>query len=145
MRALDTLIRMRRDALLDRRRVLVELDAGRAVVVRRLAALAAALDDEQRIAAGSLVALYAYRGFAEQVIAERAQLERSMQELDARIAKAREDLAAAFSELKKFEIARDQRLRRERQARAQAEQKALDELALARYRHGRFDPTQSRR
>jgi len=130
---------MRHDALLARRRALVELEAARAALARELARLEAALDDEQRIAARTLEALYAYRGFADRVLGERARLEQDMRLLDARIAQAREDLSVAFGELKKFEIARDQRALRERRAHAQAEQKSLDELALARFRHGRAD------
>jgi flagellar FliJ protein len=145
MRALDTLIRMRHDALLARRRALIELEAAHATLARELAALEAALDDEQRTAARTFEALYAYPGFAERTLGERARLEQDMRLLDARITQAREDLSVAFGELKKFEIARDQRAMRERRARARAEQKTLDELALTRFRHGRDDPTQSRR
>jgi flagellar export protein FliJ len=134
MRALATLIRMRREALDERRQRLSAFETRLAALARERERLEAQVRHEQEVAGRAGEVLFAYQGFAARAIAERERLARARAALDDQIAAARDDLAVAFSELKKFEIARDQRRRREHVARSRAEQKALDEIALVRYR-----------
>jgi len=136
LRALETLIRLRREALDGRRRALGDLESRRAALDREAAALEARLVCEQETARAAPEALYAYQAFARRVIAERAGLQQAGRALDDRIAAAREDLRVAFGELKKFEIAHDQRVAAERRAEERAAQKVLDEIAVETFRRG---------
>ena len=134
-KALETLIRLRRDALDRRRQILASLEDRRATIDQRQAALEAHILDEQDVAGADATVLFAYQGFARRSIAERETLTRAAVDLDGEIDAASDDLRLAFSELKKFEIARDERERREMDMLDRREQQTADELALSRFRH----------
>jgi len=135
MKALDTLIRLRQQALDGRRQALAALQARRAGVDNERAALEAGLATEQALAATELDLMFSYGGFARKVILERARLDQLAAELDTEIDTAIVEVRAAFAELRKFEIARDRRLQREHDDRERAEQKAVDDLTITRLRH----------
>jgi flagellar export protein FliJ len=134
MRALATLIRMRREALDERRQRLSAFETRLAALEREGERLEAQVRHEQEVAGQAGEVLFAYQGFATRVIIERERLAQARAAFEDQIVAAREDLAVAFSELKKFEVARDQRRRREHVARTRAEQKEFDEIALVRHR-----------
>ena len=136
-KALETLIRLRRDALDRRRQVLASIEDRRATVVQQQAALETLILDEQGVARVDSTVLFAYDGFARRSIEKREKLARTAEDLDGEIDAASDDLRLAFSELKKFEIARDQRERRETIMLNRREQRTADELALSRFRHTR--------
>ena len=79
--------------------------------------------------------MFSYGGFARKVIDERARLARLAAELDDEIDSAIAEVRTAFADLRKFELARDQRLQREHDARERAEQKAVDDLTITRLHH----------
>lgn len=135
MNALDTLIRLRRDALDRRRQVLASLDERRAIVVERQEALEARILDEKAVANADATLLFIYDGFARKAIQDREELSRAAEDLDSEIEAAAEDLRHAFSELKKFEIAREQKERHEQIEADRRERRVGDELALSRFRH----------
>ena len=74
MNALDTLIRLRRDALDRRRQVLASLDERRAIVVERQEALEARILDEKAVANADATLLFIYDGFARKAIQDRDAL-----------------------------------------------------------------------
>ena len=135
MKALDTLIRLRQQALDRQRQALGALRARRDGVDREGAALETQLVTEQALAASEPDLMFSYGGFARKVIDERARLAHLAAELDAEIDTAIDELRVAFAELRKFEITRDHRLRREHDERERAEQKAVDDLTITRLHH----------
>ena len=135
MRALDTLIRLRQQALDRQRQALGALQARRAGVDDERATLEASLVAEQALAASTPDLLFGYSGFARKVIDERARLDQLAAELDAKIDTAIAEVRAAFAELRTFEIARDRQLQRENDERERAEQKAVDDLTITRLHH----------
>ena len=141
MKALETLIRLRRDALDRRRQALAALEQRRADLSARQQALEQRIVDEQRVAASDASLLFAYDSFARRSIEDREALARAAAELDDEIEAASEDLRRAFTELKKFEIARDQRDLRERVESERREQRSDDEMALSRFRHEQREKT----
>lgn len=135
MNALDTLIRLRQQALDRQRQVLGALQTRRADVERDRTALEASLAGEQALAASEPSLMFGYGAYARGVIETRARLDHLAKELDEKIDAAIVDVRAAFAELRKFEIARERRLERERNERERAEQKATDDLTITRLQH----------
>lgn len=134
MRGLKTLIRIRREALDARRRRLVALETQRDQVDRQLVALADQLVAEQTTAAKDPVYLMTYEGFLRQVDQERERLTQRRETLVRDIARASDEIALAFSEVKKFEIALERRVRREAAEAARREDLELEEIGLTGFR-----------
>ena len=133
-KALETLIRLRRQALDQRRKRLAALEQGRRALDDERAELERSVLVEQHVAAGDPGLISAYAGFARRVMAARAALDVKSAALDQEIAAAQDEISIAFSELKKFEIARNERRRREATEAARQETRAIDEVGLAGFR-----------
>jgi hypothetical protein len=56
-----------------------------------------------------------------------------MADLERERAAQQDDLSAAFQDLKSFELAEEERLRRSAQAEAHAQQSRMDEIAMVRH------------
>jgi len=134
MSALDTLIRVHRWQLDERRRYLAGLDG----LASRLRADAERLqeeaDAEARAAGLSLQAGAAYPLFIAALIERRNKIERSIAEVDIQIAEAREAVSVAFQEVKRYELAAANRAREGRERLARRQQQAQDALALDMHR-----------
>lgn len=135
MKAIETLIRLRQQALDRQRQALAALRARRGDVDRQADALEAQVLAEQTLASTQPDLMFSYGGFARKVISDRARLAEMAVALDAEIDTAIADVRAAFAELRKFELARDRRLEIEREERDRAEQKAVDDLTITRLHH----------
>lgn len=134
MSTLDSLIRIHRWRLDERRRQLAELEK----FAERLRHDRRRLDEEhlheQEIAVRSFEGQLAYPGYLRQARERRNTLERSLAETEAQIAQAREALADAFQELKRHEIAAASRDQQRRQQLARRERIELDAVAIENYR-----------
>ena len=75
-----------------------------------------------------------YGSYAKTVIERRHQLNATLAQMEVQIAAAREELNAAYRELKKFEVAQHNRDMYETQEFARREQEILDELGLEAHR-----------
>jgi flagellar export protein FliJ len=135
MKALDTLIRLRQQTLDRQRQALAALRSRRDGIDQEAAALETQLVTEQALAASEPDLMFSYGGFARKVIDERARLAHLADELDGEIDAAIGEVRVAFTELRKFEIARDHRLQREHDERERTEQKAVDDLTITRLHH----------
>jgi len=71
-----------------------------------------------------------YGTYAEGVIHRREQFDAAIESKEAEVAAAREQLNEAYRELKKYEVLRDNRVRREQAERDRKEALMLDELGL---------------
>jgi flagellar FliJ protein len=96
--------------------------------------LDAELTVEQQTAAASFEAGLTYGAYAVQLKDRREKLDRSIADVAASIAQARETLREAFAELKKFELAAEAAATRARRRRDRTEQQQLDEVALNMFR-----------
>ena len=134
MKGLPTLIRLYRWRLDEKRRMFADLERLLAGFHTQLECLEAELRAEQELAAGSDEGRYAYPTYAEAVIGRREALLRSIAEVGGAIAKAREEVAAAFEEVKTYEIVEENGEARTRAAAARREQLRLDEIGLDMYR-----------
>lgn len=136
MSALDSLIRINRYKLDERRRQLAELER----LVERLRSeslrLEQELTSEQQIAAASHEAGHAYGSYARDIIERREKLAASIADAEAQILAARDALAESFREVKRYEITAANRGIRERLAADRRQRIAQDEVASQIHRRG---------
>lgn len=137
MRELDTLIRLHRWQLAEKRRELVELE----VLAERFQEELRALDDEvARETAAAEAEPQLPMGFAAYLRASRKRrqrLEQSIAQVEEQIAAARDRITAAFQELKGYEVARDNRKKRADDRRRQRETVEMDEVAVTGFQRRR--------
>lgn len=134
MKGLDSLIRLHRWQLDEKRRLLVELERLSQRLAAKIRELEVEIKNEQQVAGSSTEAAMTYGDYARAAIGRRGKLEASLAELESQRVVAKEEVAEAYRELKKYELvkARNQRLANKRRQRL--EQQVLDEVALNQFR-----------
>jgi flagellar protein FliJ len=137
MSALDSLIRLNRWQLDERRRQLGELDTLAEKLRQELARLVDEQKQEQSVAAASLEAGSSFGVYARDVIDRRLRIEKSLASVEQEVAAAREALAETFREVKRYEIAAATRAAQQRKRVARREQTTLDEIGIENYRRRR--------
>lgn len=136
MSALESLVRLHRWQLDERRRQLGDLDVLAAKLRQEEQRLAEEQKTEQATAAASLEAASAYGGYARRLIDRRAKIEESIVSVEQQIVGAREALAEAFQEMKRYEIAAANRAAQRRRKLDQLESHVLDEIGIDVFRRG---------
>jgi flagellar protein FliJ len=132
--ALDSLIRLHRWQLDERRRDLATLEDLAAKLGEERRKLEAEDERERAVAAASPEAAFGYAAYARRLIERRRKLEQSQAEVADRIGRAREALAEAFQETKRYEVAAANRAKQQEQQDAKRERKTLDELGIEGFR-----------
>lgn len=133
MKSRDALIRLRRFEVDERRQKLADVERMIDDFRHMAADLDRQIESEQQRAGVSDINHFAYPTFAKAAIQRRDNLLRSADELNGTLEQAREDLAAAFEELKKAELMEERDAERHRAARARSEQGELDRVAGQAY------------
>lgn len=134
MKGRKILIRLNERDVDEKRRRLADLDRLLDQLKLQAQTLEAELLVEQAKAAGNLEATFTYGAYAQAIIQRREKLAASIADLEAKVSEARDDLAESFRELKKFEIAEANFLRRRAAEEARAEQIQLDDVAVEGHR-----------
>jgi flagellar protein FliJ len=132
--ALESLIRLHRWQLDERRRELATLEGLAQKLAEERLRLDAEDAREQKAALASPEAARGYAGYAKGLIDRRRKLAQSTAEVAQQIAQARDALSEAFQEVKRFEIAEANRLRLEEQREQKRQQRALDDLGVEGFR-----------
>ncbi|SHM40163.1 flagellar export protein FliJ [Roseibium suaedae] len=129
MKTRDSLIRLKRFQVDDKRRQLSQIEA----MIAEFNRMADELDDqirsEQERVGITDVGHFAYPTFAKAAATRRDNLRNSALELDEQLERARDELNEAIEELKKFEQLEERDQQRERSAQEATEQDQLDEIA----------------
>ena len=115
MSTLQSLIRLHRFQLDERRRQLADLDQLATKLRQERERLDVEQQVEQSIAAQSVEAGQTYGTYARTLIERRRRLDQSLAEVEQQIVQARDGLAEAFQEVKRYEITADNRDRQQRQ------------------------------
>jgi flagellar export protein FliJ len=131
---LDSLIRLHRWQVDERRRQVAELEALSARLRGELVRLADERAREQSAAGASFLAQHVYPGYIRRALERQKTLERSLAEAEAQILQARDLLAEAFQELKRYEIAAANRERLRMNAAARRERLETDAIAIENFR-----------
>lgn len=134
MSALDSLIRLHRWQLDERRRDLATLEDLAAKLREERRKLDLEDERERAVASASPEAAFAYAGYAKRLIERRRRLEQSEAETAEQIARAREALALAYQDVKRYEIAAANRQKQQEQRDARRQQQALDEIGVEGFR-----------
>ena len=137
MSSLDSLIRLHGWRLEEKRRVLADLESLMDELKRRARDLEAEIHNEQSAAAGSDEAAYAYGAYAAEAINRREKLAQSAVEIASKIELARDDVRTAFQEVKKYEIALERKVKRERLEAARRERIEENDLGVEVFRRKR--------
>jgi len=134
MKSRDTLIRLKKFQVDEKRRKVAQIEAMIAEFERMAADLEREIKVEQDRAGIHDPAHFAYPTYAKAAITRRENLKRSADELRIQLEDAKLALAEAFDELKKVELLDERDQARERQVENAAEQAELDGIALMRAR-----------
>lgn len=134
MSSLDTLIKLHRWQLDERRRKVAEFESLAEKLRAELQRLDGEKQFEQRVAGESHEANYAYGGYAKSLIDRRVKLTQSIGDAEQQIVEARAALADAYAEVKRYEIAAANRLLAKHRGIERLRQQELDEVGLAAYR-----------
>lgn len=134
MNNIETLIRLHRWRLDEKGRNVRELEDLAGQLRGQLTQLAAELTDEQKVASTSNQAHGSYAAYGQRNMEQRRNLSQSLQNVEHEIEAAREDLAQAFRELKRYEIVQDDRAKHQRVRTLRAEQMVLDNISLDLHR-----------
>ena len=134
MRNRESLIRLHKFQVDEKRRKVAELELMLGEFRQRERDLEAQVEAEQRKAGISDVAHFAYPMFAKSVLRRRETILESIEGIERQLDTAKEELADAFRELKKYELLDDNRKRKIRKEAMRTEQNALDEIALTIHR-----------
>lgn len=129
MKTRDSLIRLKRFQVDEKRRQLAQIES----MIAEFNRMADELDDqirsEQERVGITDVTHFAYPTFAKAAADRRDNLRNSAHELDDQLQRAQDELSEAIEELKKFEQLEERDQQRERTAQELAEQDLLDEVA----------------
>ncbi len=134
MKTLDTLIRVHKQALDERRVRLSAIEIERDRLHAAIDSLATEFAAEKVAAAKSLDAARTFPAYADGMRKRQHEYEQAIADLAPHVAQAAEAVAEAYRELKKYEISRELRLDRENALEARREQALLDEVGNAVWR-----------
>ena len=134
MKSLDSLIRLHRWQLDERRRALGELQALSDQLGNEIARLEADLETEKAIAVENPASAIDLAAYLQAMLTRRAHLEDSQAQIEKKIAAARDEIAHAFAELKRFELAKSERERRAALRQRRQETARYDDIALTGFR-----------
>lgn len=134
MKSMDSLIRLRKWTLDEKRRKVSELEKLAQRLNDQLAGLAKELEAEQRVAAGDPLAAGSYGGYANAVIERRERLLRSLKEVEVEMGRALNEVADAFQEFKKLDTIRNRDRERQEWRARRLQQAELDAAGLDVFR-----------
>ncbi len=134
MSSLKTIIRLHKWQLDEKRRALAELQNLADRLKAEIERLKADLANEQETARRNPEFAFNYASFARGAMERGKRLTQSLGQVDMQIAAATDQMAEAFQELKRFELAEEERLKREKEKLKRKEAIMLDETALVGFR-----------
>ena len=134
MKSRETLIRLKKFQVDDKRRRVAQIEGMIADFQRMTSELDREIQTEQERAGISDPAHFAYPTYAKAAIQRRENLQRSADELKVQLEDAKNHLAEAFGELKKVELLDERDQARERAEENAREQSEMDSIGLMRSR-----------
>lgn len=134
MKSRDTLIRLKKFQVDEKRRQVTQLEMMIAEFERMAAELDQQILNEQERAGVHDITNFAYPTFAKAAMQRRDNLLNSANELKGQLEAAQESLQEAFEELKKVELLDERDKEHERQAMAGRERAEMEDIARSRAR-----------
>ena len=137
MKSLLTLIRLKQQQLDEKRLVLTRLETEAANIRSMIEDLEAEVACETEAARGNASNTYGYGNYLARARARRSGLESRLAEVGELITAAADDVADAFREMKRFELAQTFAEQREAAAAGRREQAILDDIGMTGYRRAK--------
>jgi flagellar export protein FliJ len=137
MKSRETLIRLKRFHVDEKRRQVMQIETMIADLERMAAELEREIESEERKAGISDPAHYAYPTYAKATRSRRDKLVDSAKDLTDKLEEAKLELQDAFDELKKIEILEDREKASERAEIAAREQAEMDRIGARMRMHSR--------
>ncbi|MDH3737576.1 MAG: hypothetical protein OER92_00175 [Alphaproteobacteria bacterium] len=137
MKSLPTLIRLKQEALDEKRLVLTRFETEAASIKSLIENVDIEVACESEAARGDANSAFGYGSYLTRARARRSGLEARLAAVDAKMAVAADDVADAFREMKRFELAQSFADQREAAELARREQAELDDVGLSGYRRAR--------
>lgn len=134
MRGLPSLIRLHKWQLEEQQRQLAQLEGLQQQFVGRIRILDAEVAAESAAAGAASETGHVLGGYIQASLQRRRNLEQSAAGVQSQIDDVREQVAEAFQELKRFELAHEQNLTRERKTAKRRERVQEDELGINMFR-----------
>ncbi|AWN41704.1 flagellar export protein FliJ [Methylobacterium durans] len=134
MKSRDTLIRLRRFQVDEKRRRVTQIEMMMADFLRMAAELDREVAQEEGRAGITDPAHFAYPTYARAAAGRRDNMRQSAAALEGQLDEAKAELGEAFEDLKKVEILEDRERSAERAAEALRDQAAMDGIGLSRAR-----------
>lgn len=134
MQALETMIRLHKFQLDDKRRKLRELRDFSQQLQLSLQQLDVEVAREQEVADKYPDTQKTFTAFKKMAAERKTSLLDSLLRLEQEIAGLTDEIADTFTELKRFEITKDDNTAKSRKTKQHAENEQMDELALGRFR-----------
>ena len=134
MNDLRPLIRYHKWRLDEKQRALAELRNHEDRILADTAQLEETIKAEQRAAGANYEVAFGYGNFARAAIGRREQFARALAEVRQHIAVASDELAEVFREVKTYELAQEERDKRQAEERRHKENIDLDETAQIGHR-----------
>lgn len=133
MKRRDTVLRLKRFRVDDLKRRVATLDEMKADLERKLADLDESVAREKHRSTNSDIGRLAFPSFLRSIDTRRDNIRATMKDLDRERTAADGDLTSAFQDLKSYELAEEERVRRIVEAETRASESRLDEMALVRH------------
>jgi flagellar FliJ protein len=133
MKRRGSLLRLKRFRVDELKRRLGTLDEMRTDLEKKLSDLEDSVVRERQRSADSEIGRLAFPSFLQSIEVRRKNIKTTMTELERERSAQQDDLTAAFQDLKTFELAEEERLRRAAQAETNAQQARMDEIAMVRH------------
>lgn len=133
MKSRESLIRVKRFQVDDKRRQVAQVEMMIAEFMRMIGDLDDQIVSEQNRVGIHDITHFAYPTFARAAMQRRDNLKVSVRELEDKLAHAQAELAEAIEDMKKIELIEERDLQRDREAREAAEQEVLDDMAGRRH------------
>jgi flagellar export protein FliJ len=133
MKRRGSLLRLKRFRVDELKRRLATLDEMKLDLEKKLADLEDSVARERQRANDSDIGRLAFPSFLQSIDVRRKNIRNTMTNLERERTAQQDELASAFQDLKSFELAEEERLRRATEAEARAAQSRLDEIAMVRH------------
>jgi len=128
MKSRESLIRLRRFDVDEKRQKVADIEVMIQDFNQMVVDLDRQIEAEQERAGVSDVNHYAYPTFAKAAVQRRDNLMASIDDLNAKLERARDDMAEAFEDLKKVELINERETERVRSEQMKSEQEELDQI-----------------
>jgi len=133
MKRRGSLLRLKRFRVDELKRRLATLDEMKVDLEKKLSDLEDSVVRERQRANDSDIGRLAFPSFLQSIEVRRKNIRNTMTNLERERSAQQDELTSAFQDLKSFELAEEERLRRATEAESRAAQSRLDEIAMVRH------------